>query len=107
MILSRAERNINDHQGQSIAIVVHGRVYLVDAGVGVVRQANVAALKMENLSIAFVTHLHTDHTLGLPDLIFTPWVMGRTTRSNSMAPPELGRWPRAFLKRTSRTSPPA
>jgi len=24
-----------------------------------------------------VTHLHSDHTLGYPDLIFTSWVMGR------------------------------
>lgn len=67
------------YQGQSIAIVVNGKPYLVDAGVGVVRQANGAGLKTENLSIGFLTHLHTDHTLGLPDLIFTPWVMGRTT----------------------------
>ena len=25
----------------------------------------------------FLTHLHSDHTVGYPDLIFTPWVMGR------------------------------
>jgi ribonuclease BN (tRNA processing enzyme) len=24
-----------------------------------------------------LTHLHSDHTAGYPDLIFTPWVMGR------------------------------
>jgi ribonuclease BN (tRNA processing enzyme) len=58
--------------------------YLVDAGTGVVRQVNGAcmagtpALKVEGLNIAFITHLHNDHTLGLPDLIFTPWVIGRT-----------------------------
>ena len=27
--------------------------------------------------IAFCTHLHTDHTAGYPDLIFTPWVLER------------------------------
>ncbi|NIT61183.1 MAG: MBL fold metallo-hydrolase, partial [Aliifodinibius sp.] len=25
----------------------------------------------------FLTHLHSDHTVGYPDLILTPWVMGR------------------------------
>jgi ribonuclease BN (tRNA processing enzyme) len=73
-----------DHEGPSIAVIVNGKAYLVDAGVGVVRQANAAylggtsSLKVDGLRIAFITHLHSDHTLGLPDLIFTPWVMGRT-----------------------------
>jgi ribonuclease BN (tRNA processing enzyme) len=67
-----------DHQGQSIAIIVNRQPYLFDSGPGISRQASAALLKMENLTIAFLTHLHTDHTLGLPDLIFTPWIMGRT-----------------------------
>ena len=60
-----------ERQGPSLAIVANGKAYIVDAGVGVVRQAS-------NLDIAFLTHLHSDHTLGLPDLILTPWVMHRT-----------------------------
>lgn len=70
-------------QGQSIAIVVNGKAYIVDAGTGLVRQASAAyergisALRVPSLDIAFLTHLHSDHTLGLPDLILTPWVMGR------------------------------
>jgi ribonuclease BN (tRNA processing enzyme) len=73
-----------DHEGPSTALIVNGKAYLVDAGVGVVRQASAAyiggtsSLKIEDLRVAFITHLHSDHTLGLPDLIFTPWVMGRT-----------------------------
>ena len=27
----------------------------------------------------FLTHLHSDHTLGLADVIFTPWIQGRVT----------------------------
>ncbi len=74
-----------DHSGPATAIVVNGTAYLVDCGPGVVRRAAAAAdkykldaLKAQNLKIVFITHLHSDHTLGLPDLIFTGWTMDRT-----------------------------
>lgn len=72
-----------DRSGPCTAIVVDGTPYLVDAGPGVVRRAQaafdqeVAGLAVVGLERAFVTHLHSDHTVGLPDLIFTPWVVGR------------------------------
>jgi ribonuclease Z len=31
------------------------------------------------MQLAFVTHLHSDHTVGFADLIFSPWVVGRRT----------------------------
>jgi len=71
--------------GPSVAIIVDDQVYLVDAGVGVVRRAaaaraaGVEALKVTALSRVFLTHLHSDHTLGLPDLMFSPWVLERQT----------------------------
>jgi ribonuclease BN (tRNA processing enzyme) len=73
-----------DRSGPATAIVVNGRAYLVDFGPGVVRRAKAAmfdkgitALEPTNLTVAFATHLHSDHTVGYPDLILTPWVMGR------------------------------
>jgi ribonuclease BN (tRNA processing enzyme) len=70
--------------GPAVAIVVQGQAYLFDAGAGIVRRAEEAAeryhmpaLQAENLTRVFLTHLHSDHTLGYPDLILTPWVAGR------------------------------
>jgi ribonuclease BN (tRNA processing enzyme) len=73
-----------DRSGPATAIVVNDTAYLVDFGPGVVRRAKAAviergitALEPTNLRIAFVTHLHSDHTVGYPDLIFSPWTLGR------------------------------
>jgi ribonuclease BN (tRNA processing enzyme) len=72
-----------DRSGPAVAVVVNGAAYLVDCGPGVVRRAaaaekaGIAALNVKNLKTVFITHLHSDHTVGYPDLIFTPWVLGR------------------------------
>lgn len=63
--------------GPATAVLVGHRVFLVDAGAGVERQLAAAGLPINGVTALFVTHLHTDHTLGLADLIFTSWVMGR------------------------------
>ncbi|MEP6763995.1 MAG: MBL fold metallo-hydrolase [Gemmatimonadaceae bacterium] len=72
-----------DRSGPAVAIVVNGHAYLVDAGAGIVRRAALAArttpaLAVAKLDIVFLTHLHSDHTLGLPDLMLSPWVLERT-----------------------------
>lgn len=76
------------HSGCSLLILVDERPYIVDFGTGLVRQAaaltpeyggTIKELDIKNLTIAFLTHLHSDHTIGYPDLILTPWVMGRET----------------------------
>jgi ribonuclease BN (tRNA processing enzyme) len=73
-----------ERSGPCVAIVVNDTPYLVDLGPGVVRRASAAyrkgvkGLHFSKLKTAFVTHLHSDHTVGIPDFIFTPWVVGRT-----------------------------
>jgi ribonuclease BN (tRNA processing enzyme) len=72
-----------NRSGPAVAVVVDGVPYVVDLGPGVVRRAaaayraGVEGLAAQNLRVAFITHLHTDHTLGYPDFIFTPWVLER------------------------------
>ena len=70
--------------GPSSAVLAGDRSFVVDAGEGVVRKAQAAyesgvkPLRPDLLGVLFLTHLHSDHTLGLPDFIFTPWIVGRT-----------------------------
>jgi ribonuclease BN (tRNA processing enzyme) len=74
-----------DRSGPATAIIVHDTPYLIDFGTGVIRRATAAfeqgvtALGFggTNIKTVFLTHMHSDHTVGYPDLIFTPWVMGR------------------------------
>lgn len=73
--------------GPALAISVGGQSYIVDFGPGIVRQAAALSsnrggpfesLNPKNLKVAFLTHLHSDHTTGYPDLILTPWVLERS-----------------------------
>jgi ribonuclease BN (tRNA processing enzyme) len=89
--------------GPATAIVVNGTAYLVDAGPGVVRRAQAAVdngikgLAVASLQTAFITHLHSDHTVGLPDLIFTSWVQGRHVPLKLYGPPGISEMAKHIL----------
>ena len=78
-----------DHSGPAVAVVSGESIYLIDAGPGVVRRAAQAGIRMNQLTRVFITHLHSDHTVGLPDLIFTPAVTGRHEPLEIYGPPGL------------------
>ena len=75
-----------------IAVVVAGQPYLVDIGHGAVQRVveAQAAGKIDwdttDLTRLFVTHLHADHTVGLPDLLYTPWIHGREAALQAVGP---------------------
>lgn len=85
-----------DRSGPALAIVVNDTPYLIDCGPGIVRRAAKAAqsgidgLKVDKLTRLFVTHLHSDHTAGYSDLIFTPWVLERDEPLEVYGPKGIG-----------------
>jgi ribonuclease BN (tRNA processing enzyme) len=66
-----------DRSGPAVAVTAGDKIYLVDFGPGVVRRAVAAGLDATGLDTALLTHLHSDHTAGYPDLVLTPWTLGR------------------------------
>ena len=94
VLLGTGTPNANpDRHGPSVAIVVNKTPYIIDCGPGVVRRAagayrkGVKGLRVDRLKKVFVTHLHSDHTAGYPDLILTPAVLGRRGPLEVYGPP--------------------
>jgi ribonuclease Z len=84
------------HSGPSVVVIVNNTPYIFDFGPGLVRQAAAMTpryggkhieLDAQNLKKCFLTHLHSDHTIGLPDLLLTPWIMGRDEPLELYGPP--------------------
>jgi glyoxylase-like metal-dependent hydrolase (beta-lactamase superfamily II) len=59
--------------GISSAVVVDGRVFVVDCGRGSPSAFAGAGLDFARLEAVFLTHLHADHTGDLPGLLLYPW----------------------------------
>lgn len=77
-------RMVPGSSGPSTAVIVDGRPYLFDCGPGVAMQLStgyhrgIEGLAMSGVERVFITHLHSDHTLGLPSLMLAPWMFGRS-----------------------------
>ena len=73
--------------GPASAVIVNGFPYFIDAGEGWWRALSKSVLsqnaldlssvfKLPNLKYMFLTHLHEDHTVGLPSFISNPFKFG-------------------------------
>lgn len=82
VLLGTGTPNVHPQRYQnSFAILVDDVPYIVDCGGGMLQRAaqtGHAALAMPKLTRLFLTHLHPDHTTGLPDFLIAPWVLDRS-----------------------------
>jgi len=83
-----------ERSGPALAVVRGERSYLIDAGPGIVRRANaaatqhnIAALRPPQLRTLFLTHLHSDHTIGIPDVMLGAWTLERDVPLVVYGPP--------------------
>jgi len=71
------------------AVTVYGEVLLIDCGEGTQSQMQRYGIRWRNVHHIFISHLHGDHYFGLPGLINSMSLLGRTAPLHLYAPPEL------------------
>jgi len=64
--------------GPSILVEAGGRDFLFDCGRGATQRLYQQKIPFNAADALFLTHLHSDHTVGIADLWLTGWVMGRS-----------------------------
>jgi ribonuclease BN (tRNA processing enzyme) len=86
-------------------LIAGGEPYLVDAGENVVRRLGQAGVDFARVGHLFLTHGHSDHSMGLPALIATQWEFQRREPLEIYGPPgtaELVAGALAFLSANER-----
>jgi len=71
---------------QSILIEVNDEKLLFDSGRGATIRLNQANIPLKEIKKVFLTHLHSDHTIGLSDIIMTGWIYQRDGILNIYGP---------------------
>ncbi len=63
--------------GPSILVEAGGQKLLFDAGRGALQRLTQAKIEWRDVQGVFLTHLHSDHVVGFPDLWLTGWLTSR------------------------------
>ena len=77
------------HFPTSQVVNLRDKLYMIDCGEGAQLQLRRARLRFTRLNHIFISHLHGDHCFGLPGLISTFGLLGRTAPLHLHAPREL------------------
>jgi ribonuclease Z len=75
-----------DRSGPAVLVEAAGKKLLFDCGRGVVIRLGQAGVQANDIDAVFLTHLHSDHVVGLPDLLLTGWLLGRRQPLRLWAP---------------------
>ena len=62
--------------GPSILVEAGPDKFLFDAGRGAFQRLAQAKVRWQDIDAVFFTHLHSDHTVGFPDLWLSGWLLG-------------------------------
>lgn len=62
--------------GPSILVEGGGQKFLFDAGRGALQRLGQLRIRWQDVDGVFLTHLHSDHVVGFPDLWLTGWLVG-------------------------------
>lgn len=65
-----------DRFGPSILVEAGGQKFLFDAGRGALQRLAQVKVRWQDVDGVFITHLHSDHVVGFPDLWLTGWLVG-------------------------------
>jgi ribonuclease Z len=71
------EFTLERRQGAATLVLVNGLTLLFDAGRGVLQRLFDSSEDINAVDLVFLTHLHSDHIVGLPELWITPWFMSQ------------------------------
>lgn len=80
------------------AILAAGRFLLVDAGAGASERLQRMNLPLAALEGILLTHFHSDHIAGIPDIVLNTWAAGRTAPLRVFGGPGVERVVRGFTE---------